>query len=509
MRLVFVLFDTLSRRALEAYGGAAAIPTPNFNRLARRALRFDRHYVGSLPCIPARREMLTGRHNFLHRSWGPIEPFDKCFTELLAQARGTYSHLVTDHCHYWEDGGATYHTRYNSFEFVRGQENDFWQGVVEPDQEAWRRRYHPIQNDGRPGSKFRRNMANREMIRGAADYPVARTFDLGLSFIERNRSADNWILQIETFDPHEPFEAPPEMRAGFPTEYRGPVLDYPTYGVSRMNPEEAAELRANYAATLTHCDRQLGRLLDAFDTHDLWRDTALILSTDHGFLLGERDLWGKLIVPVYQEIAHIPLFIHHPGHAAHAGEARGALTQTIDLMPTILDMFGVAPPPEATGHSLLPLLARDGTVRRAALYGQHGSAINITDGRHTYFRYPRDLHGGNLNQYTLMPTHIMSLFGVEELREAALHPPFDFTQGVPVLRIPSTEKSAVYRRHGAGAQIPALTKTVLYDVEADPGQARPIEAPAVEHRLIEEMVAIMRAHDAPRELYRRFHLNAD
>jgi arylsulfatase A-like enzyme len=508
VRAVFVLFDTLSRRSLEAYGGRDAIPTPNFSRLARRALRFDRHYVGSLPCIPARREVLTGRHNFLHRSWGPIEPFDKCFTDLLRAARGTYSHLVTDHCHYWEDGGATYHTRFNSFEFVRGQENDFWQGLVAPDIDDWKRRYHPIQNDGRPGSKFRRNMANREAIRSAKDYPIARTFDLGLQFLERNRDADNWFLQIETFDPHEPFEAPPELRAEFPTNYRGPILDYPTYGWSNVTGDEAAELRANYAATLTHCDRQLGRLLDLFDAQDMWKDTALILSTDHGFLLGERDLWGKLIVPVYQEIAHIPLFLHHPGIAAQGGGTRRALTQTTDLMPTILDLFGVPPPPEVTGHSLLPLVARDGEVRRAALYGQHGSAINVTDGRYTWFRYPRDLHGGNLNQYTLMPTHIMSLFGIEELKEAALHPPFDFTQGVPVLRIPCTPKSQVYQRHGAGAQLAELAKTMLYDIETDPEQLHPIEDARFEARLTAEMVAIMRAHDAPRELYRRFDLDA-
>ena len=70
--------------------------------------------------MPARRDLLTGRLTFLHRSWGPLEPFDNAFPELL-KAKGVHSHLVTDHYHYFEYGGATYHNRYSTFEFFRGQ----------------------------------------------------------------------------------------------------------------------------------------------------------------------------------------------------------------------------------------------------------------------------------------------------------------------------------------------------------------------------------------------------
>ena len=120
MKAIFVLFDSLCRTAMGCYG-PTPVRTPNFDRFAQRAVTFDTHFVGSLPCMPARRDMLTGRLTFLHRSWGPLEPFDNAMPELL-NASGVYSHLITDHAHYWEDGGATYHNRYNSFEFVRGQE---------------------------------------------------------------------------------------------------------------------------------------------------------------------------------------------------------------------------------------------------------------------------------------------------------------------------------------------------------------------------------------------------
>ena len=69
-------------------------------------------------------------------------------------------------------------------------------------------------------------------------------------------------LQIETFDPHEPFFAPERFREAFPTNYRGPIFDWPPYAKVDEEPDEIAELRANYCAVLALCDFQLGRLLD-------------------------------------------------------------------------------------------------------------------------------------------------------------------------------------------------------------------------------------------------------
>tara|TARA_Y100001934_G_C11921427_1_gene571400 strand:+ start:121 stop:546 length:426 start_codon:yes stop_codon:yes gene_type:complete len=125
-----VMFDSLNRHMLPPYG-CDWIHAPNFERLAQRAITFNRSYVGSMPCMPARRELHTGRYNFLHRSWGPLEPFDDSAPAILKD-QGIYSHLITDHFHYWEDGaGATYHNRYSSAELVRGQEGDLWKARVD------------------------------------------------------------------------------------------------------------------------------------------------------------------------------------------------------------------------------------------------------------------------------------------------------------------------------------------------------------------------------------------
>jgi arylsulfatase A-like enzyme len=503
MRTVFVLLDSLNRHMLGAYGGTR-VPTPNFDRLARRAVTFDNHYVGSLPCMPARRDLHTGRLSFLHRSWGPLEPFDNSFTEILA-GKGIYSHLITDHFHYWEDGGATYHTRYDSHEFIRGQEGDRWKAMVQPHWERLREMYHAEQFSTQARSYKRHNIVNREFIREEADFPSVQCFARGLEFLETNRDADNWLLQLETFDPHEPFQAPARFKAPFDTGWNGPIRDWPRYGRVDELPEECEELRANYYAVVALCDFLLGQLLDAFDRHDLWCDTALVVTTDHGFLLGEHDFWAKNRMNLYQEIVHIPLFIHHPAHAAAAGTRSTALTQTIDLAATFLDLYGAPRPAEMQGSSLLPAIAGQDRSPEGLLFGYFGGAVNVTDGRFTYHRYPRDLHAQDIFQYTLMPSHIFAPFTPEELAAASLAQPFPFTKGVKPLRVPVTQRSPMYSVYGPGALLEDETR--LYDLASDPGQERKLADPAQERRLAEMMRRLMQANDAPEEAFARVELD--
>jgi arylsulfatase A-like enzyme len=504
VRTVFILFDSLNRHLLGPYGGTR-IPTPNFDRLAARAVTFERHYAGSLPCMPARRDIQTGRLSFLHRSWGPLEPFDNSFPELLAKA-GVYSHLVTDHHHYFEDGGATYHNRYDSYEFVRGQEGDRWKAMVQPLWERLREKY-----DARQFSTDRRNyrmnnVVNREFVRAEEDFPSVQCFTRGLEFIALNRHADDWLLQIETFDPHEPFHAPARFKDAFRTGWNGPVLDWPRYGRVEELPEECEELRANYYATVALCDDLLGRVLDAFDRHGMWKDTALVVSTDHGFLLGEHDFWAKNRMTMYEEIVHIPLFVHDPRRADRAGKRSRTLTQTVDMAPTFLDLHGVACQPEMQGHSLLSALDDGITLRDGALLGYFGGAVNVVDGRYTYHRYPPDLATQEVYQYTVMPTHMRDFFSTYELSLAEMVDPFSFTKGARLMKIPLTLKSPMYNNPGPGSIIEKETR--LFDLASDPGQIQPLNDPAAEARMLGLMRALMIENEAPVEAFSRIGLGA-
>jgi len=503
MKLVFVLFDSLNRRALSSYGGS--LSTPNFERLAEKSIVFDSHYVGSLPCMPARRDFHTGRLNFLHRSWGPLEPFDESFPARLRD-RGVYSHLVSDHYHYFEDGGATFHTRYTTWDFIRGQESDPWTAMVKPTLDRFRELYHGEQFENSRNGHRLQGMINRTAIVEESDFPCVQCFDSALRFLDANSAEDSWLLHLEAFDPHEPFVAPRRFREKLATDYEGPILDWPRYRPVEEDEAEVAELQANYAALVSLCDDQLGRLLDAFDTRNLWDDTAIIMTTDHGFMLSEHDWWAKNRMPCYNEISNVPFFLYHPDLKSRAGNRVTGLSQAIDVMPTILDMFGVLPSSATQGTSLMPLASGQADhVRDIALYGIFAGAINATDGRYTYFRYPENMETHDLYEYTLMPMHNRSLFEARELRQATLYGGFDFTDGVPLLKVPALADAKRSPRQGGFAD----TETVLYDLLSDPGQENPIQLPEIEARLCRLIAREMIAHDAPAELFQRFALSGD
>jgi arylsulfatase A-like enzyme len=494
MKAIMVMFDSLNRHMLPPYGGW--ITAPNFQRLAARTVTFDRCYVGSMPCMPARRELHTGRYNFLHRSWGPLEPFDDSMPEILRH-NGVYTHLVTDHQHYFEDGGGTYHNRYSSWEFSRGQEGDFWKGHVrDPEIGPVVAPRSPEENTHEGYRTWRQDWINRTYMTREEQQPQAQTFANGLEFIRTNATADRWFLQIETFDPHEPFFTQQHYKDLYPHNYDGPHFDWPPYRRVQETPEQVEHVRYEYAALVSMCDVYLGKILDLMDELNLWEDTMLIVNTDHGFLLGEHDWWAKIVQPFYEEVAHPPLFIWDP-RAPRPGTRCDALVQMIDMPATLLEFFGVPLPKDMQGIPLRDALATNAPVREAAIFGVHGGHLNITDGRYVYMRAPTHADNAPLFEYTLMPNHMRARFGVEELQDIQLAEPFDFTKGCRLMKVP-----------GRGWARPHQFGTLLFDLANDPQQQQPIQNAEVEERLIRQMVALMQQNDAPPEQYTRLGLEA-
>jgi len=503
MRTIFVLFDSLNRTALGAYGGTA-VRTPNFDRFAARAVTFERHYVGSLPCMPARRDLHTGRLNFTHRSWGPLEPYDNSFPAILRD-HGIYSHMISDHLHYFEDGGHGFHTKFSSYDFIRGQEYDPWVAMVEAPVERIRARFDERHYDPSRRDKRIQHAINREALMEEADFPGPRCFASAFEFLDRNRQADNWFLQLECFDPHEPFHAPDRFKAEYAAGFNGRILDWPHYERVVESPEEIAEIRANYAALVAMCDHYFGRLLDYLDEHDMWRDTCVVLTTDHGFLLSEHGWWGKARMPYYEEISHIPLIVHHPAYADQAGTRRRHLTQTMDLMPTFLELYGLPAPEEVRGKSLFALLGEDAPVRQTAAFGVFSGPLGVTDGEWVLYHYPPDIAREGLTEYTLAPAHMTEAFSIEELKTARLAPPFDFTKGAPLLGIAAL-KNAKRVPNNDGIAFDDLG-TRLYNVVRDPRQTTPVDDPLARRRLYRELLRELKAHDTPAEVFTWYDLD--
>ena len=486
MRAVMIMYDSLNKRFLSPYGNSW-VKTPNFERLARRCGTFDNFYAGSLPCMPARRELHTGRLNFLHRGWCPIEPFDESMPGILNDM-GIYTHLITDHCHYWEDGGVNYQNRFTTSEYVRGQEGDAW----------------AVRMDGFEGKRRgrRQHEANRGWMEAEEDYSHVRCFERGKKFLTENKDRDNWFLQLEYFDPHEPFYVPERFKRMYtdhPTD-----TDWPFY--RPLQPEDRDKLKdylVNYAALVTMCDEYLGKILDLFDEYDLWKDTMLIVNTDHGYFLGEKDFVGKNYMPVYDELANIPFFMHLPSGDGE-GERRASLVQTPDIAPTVLEYFEAKPGAHMLGKSMLETLKDDSKIHDMVLYGYHGIHVNITDGVYTYMRCAQNEENAPLYQYTLMPNHIMTPMAKEELKQAKLHPGFAFNDYTPVLQIPVDERydKKAYYRYSDHMKYGSL----LFNRIEDPGQIHPIKDEGLEEFYCRHMAALMQENEAPDEQYERLAL---
>ena len=503
MKAIMVMFDSLRRDLLSCNGGP--IPAPNFERLSARTVVFDRSYVGSLPCMPARREIHTGRYNMLHRDWGPIEPFDDSMPQILKQ-HGIYTHLCTDHYHYVEDGGATYHSRYSSWVCFRGQESDpFIADLTPPPTEFAVNQMSPEQTTGTLRTLRSRggwqNMHNREALHSEQDYPMHQTFDNGLDFLDRNGQFDNWFLTIETFDPHEPFTSPESFDGRYFSPDETDLPDWPPYGAVRESREAVEKMRKKYFALTEFCDQQLGRVLDKMDEMDLWKDTMLIVNTDHGFFLAEHGWWGKGPMPNYDELVHTPLWIWDPRYPETAGQHRRSLVQTIDLAPTLLEYFGVEIPRDMTGKPLCHVIHDDTPVRDYALFGYHGGPLNVTDGDTVYMRAVQDMDAP-VYEYTHMPTHMRALFTLEEMRTAEMAPPFGFTKDCPVMKILSKPNFRFVKAMPEG-------KDLMFDLTADPGQEHPLEDEQRKERMLGAMKRLFDENEAPEEAYRRYALPKD
>ncbi|SFO90373.1 sulfatase [Salibacterium halotolerans] len=488
MKAIQLMFDTLKRDYLTPYEHTD-VSTPNFKRLQQKTVQFDNFFAGSLPCMPARRDLHTGRYNFLHRGWGPLEPFDDSMPEIL-KSKGIYTHMVTDHKHYWRDGGSTYHPRYSSYELIRGQEGDRWKARVNKDTDVAGIEHLPDAFKARKAESMSQDFVNREYMEAELDHPMARTVQGGLDFLKENKDADQWFLQIECFDPHEPFFVPEKYLAMYglsQDDFNGWLL----YSNDDFTNEKAEVMKGYYKALVTMCDDYLGKILDVMDEQNMWQDTMLIVNTDHGLLLGEHDWWGKNIMPVYNEIAHLPFFIWNPQLQVH-DETRDQLAQNIDVPATILEFFDLEVPEMMKGKPLRSVIESNDVIHESALFGNFGNNINVVDGDYIYMRTPYPGREDYLYEYTLMPMRMNSRFKPEELKGAELDHSFSFTKGAGALKIQTSDFMAEsHQRFG----------NKLFHHAEDPGQKYPITDPEKEFEMIVKMKQLMEENEAPSSLY--------
>ncbi|MFB6150629.1 MAG: sulfatase [Haloarculaceae archaeon] len=520
MNVLLVSIDSLRRDFLGAYRDRPRpldydVATPNLDRFAGRATVFDTHYAGSLFCMPTRREWLAGVQEFPWRGWGPIEPFDVTVPRA-ARTTGTFTRLVTDHYHYFQHGAAGYYEDYNAFEFVRGHEFDAWQASPRAPDERLLAQAAATSADGVgfvDRAQYARNVAGFDE-EDETDFFAPQVFSDAAAFVA-SADWDDWFCYVDSFDVHQPFHCPEPYASMYTDEDpRDPDLSFwPRWGrvdggQGAITERELAFARSQFAGKVTMVDRWFGTLLDALDDRGLWDETAVVVTSDHGYSLGDHGHVGKVHMPMYDVLARTPLLVHHP--AGDGGRVTD-LTAAVDLHPTLLDLLDARSAGDHPhGRSLLPFLTPgDGSGgaaatggdddaaphRRWALYGEWGSGACVTDGRYTYL-HPCDPAEPALAHSTEMlnPRGVFHPRTPEPDAEAGRFLPY---ADAPVWRF---EGEAV-RRH---------PDPLLFDVEADPGQREDVaaERPAVASRMRDLLGEALAELDAPKSFADRLGVTA-
>ena len=499
-RAIVILLDSLNRHMLGDYGGTE-FETPNIDRFARQAVRFDRHFTGSLPCMPARHDILCGALDFLWKPWGSIELWEEPITAQLRRD-GVTTMLVSDHPHLFETGGENYHTDFYAWNYLRGHEGDPWKSRPDP---SW------VGAPTLPASRRPQHYdESRTWFREELDFPGPKTMHATADWLDENASHfDSFLLFVDEFDPHEPFDTPPPWANRYDDTWTGEMMIWPPYAVRAVErgvitEREARHVRCNYGSKLSMIDHWFGKVLDAVDRGGLWDDTMIVLCTDHGHYLGEKDLFGKPGVPQYEPLGHTPLYIYYPGVASHRVDA---LTTNVDINATLCDVFNVEAPHRTHGASLVPLIEKTtDSVRDWALGGIWGNWVQVYDGHRKYARAPATSAlplSMWSNRWSTMPLRRIG-------EQGRVAPPFpkpdgraflDYMPGsdVPVIRQPFVEGDLL--PYWAGR--PRVGEHHLYDIDLDPDEHENRLGSVDEADMVELLREGLKAVGAPAEQFER------
>ena len=346
--VVVIVADTFRRDHIGAYGNPY-IKTPYLDAFARQSAVFDHHVASSFPTMPARADILTGTFSYTHMGWEPLPRHLTTLPEVMSRAGYTTMGVVDTP--FYIRSGFGYDRGFDDFIWVRGQGDD-----TRPHERA-----------------DARSTWTRE-----EDRLVARTMTEAERWLERHHD-EPFFLYVDTWDPHEPWDAPDYYTEQYRQGYDGRQI-YPAYGNWReagLTEDDVGLAHATYCGEVTMVDFWIGRFLGKLDALNLTDNTIVVFTADHGFYFGEHDYFGKaewvhepdatvsensdlpawlseswlLTVqwsPLYNEISRIPLMARGPGLTPGH---RQAMTTAPDIAPTILDITGLANPMTMKGES--------------------------------------------------------------------------------------------------------------------------------------------------------------
>jgi len=420
--VLFISLDDMNDW-LGCYGGHPDAVTPNIDKLAERAVLFTNAHCVSPICGPSRASVLTG-----------MRPE----TTGVYHNKGTYIDYVPDAVTFPE------HFRENGYRTLASGKVDH--GLGEPNPRLWDANGPDCGVLGTPfvGDELHTEMMQptREINRGAlkitlpangglsaidrpnntwdsfdwapldvpeTDYPDRQIADWGVEQLAKE-SGKPMLLALGFYKPHQPFFAPRKyfdlydsVKIQLPATIEGDLGDIPavgrelatqpwTSGTHKTVTDHGAWQEATHAylATVSFVDSLVGRVIDGLDRGPHADNTWIVLWSDHGWSLGEKEHWGKHVP--WRESVRVPLMIVPPKNAIPNGFTPGArcdaLVSLLDLYPTLNDMCKLPDRTELEGRSLLPLIENSNKEWEDTVVSTIGRGTHsVTDGDWRYIRY--------------------------------------------------------------------------------------------------------------------------
>lgn len=371
--------------------GADFLRTPNLDRLCREGVTFRNHVTTTVPCGPARASLLTGLYLMNHRAVQNTVPLDARHMNLGKALRQIgYDPALIGYTTTTPDPRTTgardprFTTLGDLMEGFRAV------GAFEPSMDGY---FGWLAQKGYELPEKRENIwlpEGEDSVPGATDRPSRIPSELSDTayFTERaltylkGKGEKPWFLHLGYWRPHPPFIAPAPYNtmyspAEMPALHRRetwqqeaaqhPLLDFYLKGISQgsffhgaggaaseLDEAEIRQMRATYAGLITEVDEALGQVFAYLDETGQWDNTLVIFTSDHGEQLGDHYLLGK--IGYHDESFRIPLVVKDPESKLGAGRIEDSFTESVDVLPTILDWLGGQPPRACDGHSLVPLV---------------------------------------------------------------------------------------------------------------------------------------------------------
>ncbi len=383
MNMLFMISDDLNN-VLGCYGHPD-IQTPNIDRFAKSALKFERAYCQFPLCNPSRSSMMTGLYPDETRVLNNKGLFRDRYPDIETMPQWFRSHGYTA-----ARVGKLFHYGVPRQIGTDGLDDSAsWDNVVNP-------RGRDVADEDKIFS-LRPGQFGGTLSWLAADGEDEEQTD-GIAATESIRLMEEYadkpfFLGVGFYRPHTPFVAPKKYFDLYPLDSIKPLpfpeVWEPAAAFVNVKPEQRTmtdrqrqEATQAYFASITFLDAQIGRVLDAVDRLGLAENTVIAFTSDHGYHLGEHGLWQKR--SLFEESARVPLLLSAPGMST-AGKSTDSLAELVDLYPTFADCCGLPIPEHTSGVTLKPLL-QDATAHTKDIALTMDTRHVQEDGERTEFK---------------------------------------------------------------------------------------------------------------------------